>query len=222
MTNSIRHKQTPVNADTHPERTRAATANPAAMSSGSKPVAPSQRLEHGNTHTHAARSTVTPHWRPACDGQRERGCYSLPAIGTAPPLRTPCGETIKAAVDLCGSAGTPADPPYAQGRAVRWKEPQTQPPALGGLRVTWPQRLHWQTNTSALNESYVTLEHKTSHKGQFVLIEIYTSHESWINILSTDVWFVMIGQYLAELQLFENLESEGATKITFKVVQMSS
>ncbi len=35
----------------------------------------------------------------------------------------------------------------------------------------------------------------------------------------------MIGQYLAELQLFENLESEGAKKlniekIAFKVVQM--
>ncbi len=28
--------------------------------------------------------------------------------------------------------------------------------------------------------------------------------------LSIDVWFVMIGQYLAEIQLFENLESEGA------------
>ncbi len=36
---------------------------------------------------------------------------------------------------------------------------------------------------------------------------------------------VMIGQYLAEMQLFENLESEGAKKkkkkqIAFKVVQM--
>ncbi len=35
----------------------------------------------------------------------------------------------------------------------------------------------------------------------------------------------MIGQYLSEIQLFENLESEGAKKskyekITFKVVQM--
>ncbi len=33
-----------------------------------------------------------------------------------------------------------------------------------------------------------------------------------INNLSTDVWFVRIGQYLAEIQLFENLESEGAKK----------
>ncbi len=46
-------------------------------------------------------------------------------------------------------------------------------------------------------------------------------------MLSSDVWFVRIGQYLAEIQLFENLESEGAKKenqhsekIAFKVVQM--
>ncbi len=36
--------------------------------------------------------------------------------------------------------------------------------------------------------------------------------KSWINKLSIDVWFVRIGQYLAEIQLFENLESEGAEK----------
>ncbi len=59
---------------------------------------------------------------------------------------------------------------------------------------------------------YVTLDHKTSHKGQFFEIEIYTSSESWINALSIDVWFVMIGQYLAEIQLFVYLESEGAKK----------
>ncbi len=44
--------------------------------------------------------------------------------------------------------------------------------------------------------------------------------------LFVDVWVVMIGQYLAEIQLFENLESEGAKKnlniekIAFKVIQM--
>ncbi len=44
--------------------------------------------------------------------------------------------------------------------------------------------------------------------------------------LSIDVWFVMIGQYLSEIQLLENLKSEGVKKnlniekITFKVVQM--
>ncbi len=41
--------------------------------------------------------------------------------------------------------------------------------------------------------------------------------------LSIDVWFVRIRQYLAEIQLFENMESEGANieKINFKVVQLS-
>ncbi len=41
----------------------------------------------------------------------------------------------------------------------------------------------------------VTLDHKTSHKGQFFEIKIYISSESRINNLSIDVWFVMIGQY---------------------------
>ncbi len=78
----------------------------------------------------------------------------------------------------------------------------------------------WQSNIL-----YMTLDHKTSHKGQFFETEIYTSPESWINKLSIDVWLVRIGQYLAEIQLLgetykylaeiqltENLESEGAKK----------
>ncbi len=48
------------------------------------------------------------------------------------------------------------------------------------------------------------------YKWQQTFIEIYTSHESWTNKLSIDIWFVMIAQYLAEIQLLENLESEGA------------
>ncbi len=46
----------------------------------------------------------------------------------------------------------------------------------------------------------------------FFKIEMYTSYESWIHKFSIDVWF-RIGQYLAEIQLFDNLESEGAKKI---------
>ncbi len=57
----------------------------------------------------------------------------------------------------------------------------------------------------------VNLDHKISNKGQFFEIEIYTSSESWINKLSI-VWFVRIGQYLSEIQLFEKLEYEGAKK----------
>ncbi len=66
---------------------------------------------------------------------------------------------------------------------------------------------------TSILKAYVTLDHKTSHKGKFFEIEIYTSSESWINKLFIGVWFVRIGQYLAEMQLFENLESEGAKKI---------
>ncbi len=53
----------------------------------------------------------------------------------------------------------------------------------------------------------VTLDHKTS---TFFENEIYASSESWINNISIDAWFVMIGQYLAEIQLFEYLEFESA------------
>ncbi len=48
-----------------------------------------------------------------------------------------------------------------------------------------------------------------SHKGPFCEIYIYTASESYINHHSI---YVMIGQYLAEIQLFVNLESEGAKK----------
>ncbi len=57
----------------------------------------------------------------------------------------------------------------------------------------------------------MTLDHKTTHKGKFFEIEIYTSSESWINttIINTTI----------------DLESEGAKnqnieKIAFKVVEM--
>ncbi len=62
----------------------------------------------------------------------------------------------------------------------------------------------------------MTLEHKTSHKGQYFEIEMYASSEIWINNISIDVWF---GQYLKiwnlRVQKNQNIE-----KIIFKVVQM--
>ncbi len=58
----------------------------------------------------------------------------------------------------------------------------------------------------------MTLDHKTSLKCQFFEIKIYAWSERWINKISTDLWFVMIRQYLAEIQLFEYLESEDAKK----------
>ncbi len=56
-------------------------------------------------------------------------------------------------------------------------------------------RVHIEISISSVLRTYVTLEHKTSHKGQFFEIEINTSSESWVNNISIDVWFVMIGQY---------------------------
>ncbi len=52
----------------------------------------------------------------------------------------------------------------------------------------------------------MTQDHKTSHKGQFSEIEKYTYK------VSIDVWLVRIGTYMAEIQLLENLESEGKKK----------
>ncbi len=68
----------------------------------------------------------------------------------------------------------------------------------------------------------VTLDPKTSHKCQSFEIEIYTAYVSWINKLSIDVGFVKIGQYLAEIQLLENLNLrvQKNLNIAFKTVQM--
>ncbi len=49
---------------------------------------------------------------------------------------------------------------------------------------------------------YVALDHKTSHKCEFFKMWII-----WINNIFSDVWFVRIRQYLAEIQLCESLES---------------
>ncbi len=63
-------------------------------------------------------------------------------------------------------------------------------------------------------KSYVTLEHKTSHNGQFCEIEMYASSESWINNICIDVWF---GQYL---KIWGCKKNQNIEKIIFKIVQM--
>ncbi len=61
----------------------------------------------------------------------------------------------------------------------------------------------------------MTLDHKTSHKGPFLKLRFRHHLKA-----------IMLGQYFAEMQLFENLESEGAKKIKilrkspFKAVQI--
>ncbi len=78
---------------------------------------------------------------------------------------------------------------------------------------------------SMCHMSYVTMGIKTSHKCQLKKMDLYIIYIIFIiNNISIDVWFVRMGQYLAEIQLFENQESEGAKKkkntenIAFKVV----
>ncbi len=72
--------------------------------------------------------------------------------------------------------------------------------------------------------SCVTLDHKTSLKGQFFTIEIYTSSESRINNISMDVWCVRIGLRYNYLKIWNLMEQKNLNikKITFKVVQIKS
>ncbi len=52
---------------------------------------------------------------------------------------------------------------------------------------------------------------------------IHFSKLRLINKLSIDVWFVRIGQYFAEIQLFENLQKKNLNieKIAFKFDQIN-
>ncbi len=59
----------------------------------------------------------------------------------------------------------------------------------------------------------VTLDNKTRHKGNFFKIELFI-----INNISIDVRFVRIG-YFSEIQLLQNLESEGAKKYKSKYLE---
>ncbi len=47
-------------------------------------------------------------------------------------------------------------------------------------------------------------------------IRVMMQMSPWINKLSIDVWFVRIRHYLTEIQLFENLESEGAKNLNIE------
>ncbi len=50
---------------------------------------------------------------------------------------------------------------------------------------------------------------------------MHASSESWINNLSIDVWFVLIGQYLKIWNL-RVLKNQNIEKIIFKVIQIKS
>ncbi len=70
--------------------------------------------------------------------------------------------------------------------------------------------------------AYVTMDHKTSHKGQFFEIEIYTSSKRRINKLSIDVWFVRIGQYLKIWNLRVQKKKKILRKLPLKLSKLSS
>ncbi len=57
----------------------------------------------------------------------------------------------------------------------------------------------------------MTQVQKNCHKGHFFKLRII--HNLTAEYISIDVWFVMIEQYLAKIQLFENLATDGAKKI---------
>ncbi len=76
------------------------------------------------------------------------------------------------------------------------------PVTLDQQQTLWDthRQNQWETqhrsNSAGFSSINVTIDHKNSLKGLFLFIEIYASSESWINNLSIDVWFVMIGQFL--------------------------
>ncbi len=71
---------------------------------------------------------------------------------------------------------------------------------------------------------YVTLDHKTSHKGQVCEIEICKSSERWINENYIDVCFFMIGQdcwlRYNYLKIWNLCVQTFLEKIAFKDVQI--
>ncbi len=83
--------------------------------------------------------------------------------------------------------------------------------------IVWINYNLYISKSRVICQMYITLEHNTSHKSRnWGLCIIW---KSWINNLSIDAWFVMIGQYLKiwnlRVQKKKNIE-----KIMFKDVQM--
>ncbi len=65
-------------------------------------------------------------------------------------------------------------------------------------------------------------DHKTSHRCQFVEMEIYVSSASWKYKHSIDLWFIRMREYLAEIQLKKKMQKNNIEEIAFKVVLIKS
>ncbi len=125
---------------------------------------------------------------------------------------------------------------------IKFKQGETE--MIRALRVSrYPSMPHWSASISRTETQFIcqqieefrftqelwqgaTQQQHYSHRSddnhtglerhQGVNNDRINNHYNhWIDKLSIDVWFVMIGQYLAEIQLFENLESEGAKKFKY-------
>ncbi len=75
-------------------------------------------------------------------------------------------------------------------------------------RVSLIVSLRVSLEIKQITKQFVTLDHKTSHKGHF-----FKNWDLYIIWISFPLMYGLLGQYLAEIKLFENLESEGAKKI---------
>ncbi len=148
--------------------------------------------EDTQTHTH----THTPHHSRRFKGAREHaGTWSF--VGVANEAVADAGS---ASQTVCPAAIHALQQQHLRTRRLHTHLRELEHTLTHRDRRLPPPDRH-RSNTSSHTSShfpclYVSLQHKTSHKGQFFEIEIYASSESRINNLSIDVWFVMIGQYL--------------------------
>lgn len=54
----------------------------------------------------------------------------------------------------------------------------------------WSFKMFYSVAEISFNTYCETLDHKTSHMGQFSEFEIYTSYETWINNLPIDLYLI--------------------------------
>ncbi len=76
----------------------------------------------------------------------------------------------------------------------------------------WSSRWKWCISSITALMIWGSIPHMWPWTTKPVIRVNFSKLRLRINNLSIDLWLVRIGQYLAEIKLFENLESEGAKK----------
>ncbi len=84
----------------------------------------------------------------------------------------------------------------------------------GHIYITW---FKWSNYDFSLPCGTDQIWPMNVQAGKSFKIEIYTSSESWINKLSIDVWFVRIGQYLAEIKCNQCMRARGTICLLARV-----